>query len=52
VSVGRYVDLIIPRGSNDFVQYVMRNTDIPVPPFFAYAVFCIDLWAGRAVYAQ
>ena len=26
----RYVDLIIPRGSNDFVQYVMRNTDIPV----------------------
>ncbi len=27
----RYVDLIIPRGSNDFVQYVMRNTDIPVP---------------------
>jgi gamma-glutamyl phosphate reductase len=30
VGGSRYVDLIIPRGSNDFVQYVMRNTDIPV----------------------
>eukprot|EP00286_Rhodomonas_abbreviata_P022547 CAMPEP_0181302904 /NCGR_PEP_ID=MMETSP1101-20121128/8252_1 /TAXON_ID=46948 /ORGANISM="Rhodomonas abbreviata, Strain Caron Lab Isolate" /LENGTH=456 /DNA_ID=CAMNT_0023408399 /DNA_START=977 /DNA_END=2347 /DNA_ORIENTATION=+ len=25
-----YVDLIIPRGSNEFVQYVMNNTDIAV----------------------
>ena len=25
-----YVDLIIPRGSNSFVQYVMNNTDIAV----------------------
>ena len=24
------VDLIIPRGSNDFVQYIMHNTKIPV----------------------
>jgi len=24
------VDLIIPRGSNEFVQYIMRNTTIPV----------------------
>lgn len=24
------VDLIIPRGSNDFVQYIMDNTNIPV----------------------
>jgi glutamate-5-semialdehyde dehydrogenase len=24
------VDLIIPRGSNEFVQYIMRNTRIPV----------------------
>ncbi len=25
-----YVDLIIPRGSNSFVQYIMNNTKIPV----------------------
>ena len=25
-----YIDLIIPRGSNEFVQYVMQNTDIAV----------------------
>lgn len=30
LKMKQYVDLIIPRGSNDFVQYVMRNTDIPV----------------------
>lgn len=24
------VDLIIPRGSNEFVQYIMKNTNIPV----------------------
>lgn len=26
----RYVDLIIPRGSNEFVRYIMDNTKIPV----------------------
>lgn len=26
----KYVDLIIPRGSNDFVRYIMDNTNIPV----------------------
>ena len=25
-----YIDLIIPRGSNEFVQYIMSNTNIPV----------------------
>ncbi len=26
----KYVDLIIPRGSNEFVRYIMNNTNIPV----------------------
>ena len=26
----KYVDLLIPRGSNKFVQYIMNNTKIPV----------------------
>eukprot|EP00960_Hanusia_phi_P040314 754388-Hanusia_phi.AAC.1 len=30
MKMKEYVDLIIPRGSNSFVQYVMQNTDIPV----------------------
>ena len=25
-----YIDLIIPRGSNDFVRYIMNNSNIPV----------------------
>jgi glutamate-5-semialdehyde dehydrogenase len=25
-----YIDLIIPRGSNEFVKYIMNNSDIPV----------------------
>jgi glutamate-5-semialdehyde dehydrogenase len=25
-----YIDLIIPRGSNDFVKYIMENSNIPV----------------------
>ena len=25
-----YIDLVIPRGSNEFVQYIMANTKIPV----------------------
>lgn len=30
LSCDRYVDLLIPRGSNKFVQYIMNNTKIPV----------------------
>jgi len=30
LSLDRYVDLIIPRGSNSFVRYVQDNTRIPV----------------------
>lgn len=30
LSMDQYIDLIIPRGSNAFVQYIMRNTNIPV----------------------
>ena len=28
--LGDYIDLIVPRGSNEFVQYIMNNTTIPV----------------------
>ncbi|MFH1834796.1 MAG: glutamate-5-semialdehyde dehydrogenase [Methanobacteriota archaeon] len=30
LKLDEYVDLVIPRGSNSFVQYVMDNTRIPV----------------------
>lgn len=30
LALDQYVDLIIPRGSNSFVQYVQNNTNIPV----------------------
>ncbi len=30
LSLEQYVDLIIPRGSNEFVRYVQQNTHIPV----------------------
>ncbi len=30
LKLDKYVDLIIPRGSNDFVQFVQQNTLIPV----------------------
>ncbi|MGH2416594.1 MAG: glutamate-5-semialdehyde dehydrogenase, partial [Microcystaceae cyanobacterium] len=30
LELDEYVDLIIPRGSNDFVRYVQENTRIPV----------------------
>ena len=30
LDLGEFVDLIIPRGSNEFVQYIMKNTTIPV----------------------
>lgn len=30
LSLDEYIDLIIPRGSNSFVQYIMRNTNIAV----------------------
>lgn len=30
LTCNEYVDLLIPRGSNTFVQYIMNNTKIPV----------------------
>ena len=30
LSLHEYIDLLIPRGSNEFVRYVMKNTNIPV----------------------
>lgn len=30
LSMDEYIDLIIPRGSNEFVRYIMNNTSIPV----------------------
>lgn len=30
LTCDKYVDLIIPRGSNSFVQYIMSSTNIPV----------------------
>lgn len=30
LGLSQYIDLIIPRGSNSFVQYIMANTSIPV----------------------
>ena len=30
LALDDYIDLIIPRGSNEFVRYIMNNTNIPV----------------------
>ena len=30
LRLDRYIDLVIPRGSNEFVRYIMDNTRIPV----------------------
>ncbi len=30
LAMDKYIDLVIPRGSNAFVQYIMNNTKIPV----------------------
>jgi glutamate-5-semialdehyde dehydrogenase len=30
LSLDKYIDLIVPRGSNEFVQHIMKNTTIPV----------------------
>jgi len=30
LDLGAYIDLIIPRGSNEFVRYIMEHTSIPV----------------------
>jgi glutamate-5-semialdehyde dehydrogenase len=30
LALEEYIDLVIPRGSNEFVRYIMSNTNIPV----------------------
>jgi glutamate-5-semialdehyde dehydrogenase len=30
LALAEYIDLVIPRGSNEFVRYIMDNTNIPV----------------------
>jgi len=30
LGMSRHIDLIVPRGSNEFVQHIMQNTTIPV----------------------
>ena len=30
LKMNKEIDLLIPRGSNEFVQYIMKNSDIPV----------------------
>ncbi|MGD8372538.1 MAG: glutamate-5-semialdehyde dehydrogenase [Syntrophobacterales bacterium] len=30
LGMDNYIDLIVPRGSNEFVQHIMENTNIPV----------------------
>jgi len=30
LALDEYIDLIVPRGSNEFVRYIMDNTNIPV----------------------
>jgi len=30
LKLDKYIDLLIPRGSNEFVQYIMKNSNIPV----------------------
>ena len=30
LEMDAYIDLIVPRGSNEFVRHIMENTDIPV----------------------
>jgi glutamate-5-semialdehyde dehydrogenase len=30
LKLDKYIDLVIPRGSNEFVRYIMNNTNIPV----------------------
>lgn len=30
LNLDRYIDLIVPRGSNEFVRHIMNNTNIPV----------------------
>jgi len=47
LDMDEYIDLIIPRGSNEFVRYIMDNTKIPVMGHADGICHCyIDEFAG------
>jgi glutamate-5-semialdehyde dehydrogenase len=49
LELDRYVDLIIPRGSNEFVRYIQQNTHIPV---LGHADGICHLYVDRAADLQ
>ena len=45
LSLDQYIDLIIPRGSNSFVQFIQSNTQIPVLGHADGIVICMSIEA-------